>query len=265
MKLASTLAAFIERPVGQAWRGESFVYWCASPELFGFSLWGRPSAEDIERLCTALAVELGEGIVPHASLVDAALMNEVDPGAFEVLQRYVKKNRAVLAKRVTKLGLVRPAGLPGAVVAGFFGVLDSPYPTQVFEDAAAALKWLGADAGLAEALQTQRAAFSGVAALVAQLRAVLGSLGPAAEVNAAAKALGLSQRTLQRRLSDLGTSFQRELGEHRLRAAQRALDDGTQPITAIAIEAGFSTPQHFSTAFKKFTGLSPTEWRARRR
>jgi AraC-like DNA-binding protein len=79
-----------------------------------------------------------------------------------------------------------------------------------------------------------------------------------------AKTLGLSQRTLQRRLTLDGTSVQRELLEHRLRRAQRALE-GDEPVTAIAFEAGFATPQHFSTAFKKFTGLSPTEWRARAR
>ena len=174
----------------------------------------------------------------------------------------MKKNAAGLRQAVTRLALVRPAGLPGAVVAGFYAVLDSPYPTQVFDDVAAAVAWLGAPKALAVELESLRAELSGVGPLTGQLRRVLAADGADASVVDVAKKLGLSQRTLQRRLTDEGTSFQKEQLEHRLRAAQRALE-GDAAITAIAFEAGFATPQHFSTAFKKFAGLSPSEWRAR--
>jgi AraC-like DNA-binding protein len=261
---ASALAEFTASPAGQSWRGDGFVYWCAQPTLYGFALGPRPTATDLERLCTALLVELGPPAVPHASLVDASLVAEVDPMAFEVLQRYVKRNSAKLATAVTKLALVRPPGLPGAVVAGFYSVLDSPYPTQVFDEVGPALAWLGVSSELGAELEALRDELTGVAPLVAQLRRVLAADGADLSANDMAKRLGLSQRTLQRRLSDAGTSVQRELSEHRLRAAQRALD-GDAPITTIAFEAGYATPQHFSTAFKKFSGLSPTEWRTRAR
>jgi AraC-like DNA-binding protein len=257
------LKEFTAAPVGRSWRGQTFVYWCAQPALYGFALGARPTSEDLELLCRALLVELEPGAVPHGSLVDASLVEEVDPRAFEVLQRYVKKNAAGLRKAVTRLALVRPPGLPGAVVAGFYAVLDSPYPTQVFDDVAAAVAWLGAPRGLGAELEALRGELSGVAPLTGQLRRVLAA-DAEASVTEVAKKLGLSQRTLQRRLSDEGTSFQKEQLELRLRAAQRALE-GDAAITAIAFEAGFATPQHFSTAFKKFSGLSPTEWRARAR
>lgn len=266
MKLepAQSLARFMDAPVGRFWPGDSFFYWCASPTLFGFSLWGRPRAADIQRLCAALLVELGPHAQPHRSLVDASLVEEVDPAAFEVLQRYVKQHRAALAKRVTKLALVRPSGLVGAVVAGFYAVLDSPYPTRDFAELEPALGWLEVDGALAQPISSRRAELSGVSPLLAQLRSVLAASGPRAEVAEVAKRLALSSRTLQRRLGALGTSFQKELLAHRLRAAQVALRDSDQPITSISLEAGFSTPQHFSAAFRKVTGLTPTQFRSRK-
>lgn len=259
---APSLTRFMEAPVGRFWPGDSFFYWCASPTLFGFSLWGRPGADDLERLCAALLVELGPNAGPHRSLVDASLVEEVDPAAFEVLQRYVKQHRAALATRVTRLALVRPSGLVGAVVAGFYAVLDSPYPTQAFTELGPALSWLEVEPAVTELISERRAALSGVSPLVGQLRSVLAATGPRSGVADVAKQLSLSSRTLQRRLEALGTSFQKELLSHRLRAAQQALLESDQAITAISFEAGFATPQHFSAAFRKFTGVTPTQFRS---
>jgi AraC-like DNA-binding protein len=261
---APSLARFMEAPLGCFWPGDSFFYWCASPTLYGFSLWGRPGAADLEKLCAALLVELTPGAQPHRSLVDASLVEEVDPAAFEVLQRYVKQHREALSKRVTKLALVRPAGLVGAVVAGFYAVLDSPYPTQAFTEVGPALEWLEVEPSVGELISERRAALSGVSPLVGQLRAVFAALGPRSEVAEVAKQLSLSPRTLQRRLEALGTSFQKEHLTHRLRAAQQSLLETDQAITAISFDAGFSTPQHFSAAFRKFTGLTPTQFRSRK-
>ena len=204
MKLepAPSLARFMESPAGRFWPGNSFFYWCASPTLFGFSLWGRPNAEDLDRLCAALLVELGPHAEPHCSLVDASLVEEVDAAAFEVLQRYVKQHRAALAKRVTRLALVRPSGLVGAVVAGFYAVLEAPYPTQAFAELRPALEWLGVDATIEPVLAGRRAELSGVSPLLGQLRSLLGALGPKSEVADVAKRLSVSSRTLQRKLED---------------------------------------------------------------
>jgi len=233
--------------------------------MFGFTLWGRPTSEDVEKLIQALLVELGPKAQPHLSLVDATLMDQVDPSAFEVLQKYVVKHRDALSKQVTKLALVRPGGLAGAAVAGFFAMLESPYPTSVFADVPAALGWLGAEASFAAPLEALRATASGVSPLLSQLRAALAASARDASVTDVAKLLGLSQRTLQRRLGELGTSYQKESLAHRMRTARAALATSDTPITAIALEAGFSTPQHFAAAFRKDCGETPTAFRARHR
>jgi AraC-like DNA-binding protein len=259
---ASSLASYSAKPAGKWWAGPSFIAWCAEPELFGFTLFGQPNADALTKLVAALKVELGPNARPHASLVDASLVQVADPAAFEVLQRYVVSHLAQLRERVTKLALVRPGGLPGAVVAGFFSVLESPYPTQVVTEVADGLRWLGADAKWAGELEALRTSASGVAPLVLQVRAALAAARGGASIAEIAKALSMSSRTLQRRLGLLGTSFVKESSEQRLQSAAVALATTDAAVTSIALEAGFSTSQAFSAAFRRFSGKTPGAFRS---
>jgi AraC-like DNA-binding protein len=69
--------------------------------------------------------------------------------------------------------------------------------------------------------------------------------------------------------SYIKTHFPREVGmtpmEHlmglRIEKAKRALLESNSPITALALQQGFATSQHFATAFKRLTGLSPRDFR----
>lgn len=258
---APSLAKYAAKPVGQWWAGPSFIAWCAEADLYGFTLFGQPNADSLTRLVGALKVELGPTARAHASLVDASLVQVVDPAAFEVLQKYVVAHLAQLKERVTKLALVRPGGLPGAVVAGFFSVMESPYPTNVVTSVADGLKWLGAEVKWAGELEALRTSGSGVAPLVLQVRAALAASSGEPAIGDIAKALGLSSRTLQRRLGELGTSFVKESSEQRLQAAAVALATTDVAVTTIALEAGFSTSQAFSAAFRRFSGKTPGDFR----
>jgi AraC-like DNA-binding protein len=84
-------------------------------------------------------------------------------------------------------------------------------------------------------------------------------------VAATAAALGVSARSLQDRLQRSGSSFRVELHAARVLAAKALLAETPQKLTAIALEVGYSSLQHFSTRFRKATGLTPSEWRARAR
>lgn len=262
---ASSLANYSAKPAGKWWAGPSFIAWCAEPALFGFTLFGQPNQDSLTKLVAALKVELGPNARAHASLVDASLVQVVDPAAFEVLQKYVVEHLGALKERVTKLALVRPGGLPGAVVAGFFSVMESPYPTNVVTSVVDGLAWLGADTKWAAELEALRTSGSGVAPLVLQVRSALAASSGEPAIGDIAKALGMSSRTLQRRLGELGTSFVKESSEQRLQAAALALATTDVPVTTIALEAGFSTSQAFSAAFRRFSGKTPGDFRKGKR
>jgi AraC-like DNA-binding protein len=83
-----------------------------------------------------------------------------------------------------------------------------------------------------------------------------------AQVESIAKQLGLAVRTLQRRLKDEGTSLQAAREEVRRVLAQRYLDEGLSTLE-ISFLLGFSEPGALLRAFKRWTGLSPVESRAR--
>jgi AraC-like DNA-binding protein len=78
---------------------------------------------------------------------------------------------------------------------------------------------------------------------------------------AVASALGVQPRTLNRLLSKTGTSFNRVLEETRYEAAQRRLRDPAAPVVSIAWSLGYADASAFSRAFRRWSGMTPTEWR----
>ena len=76
-----------------------------------------------------------------------------------------------------------------------------------------------------------------------------------------ASGLGLSQRTLQRRLSDLGLTYQQILDETRHELARRYLDDQSKSVTEITFLLGFSEQSAFTRAFKRWSGMAPSAYR----
>lgn len=73
--------------------------------------------------------------------------------------------------------------------------------------------------------------------------------------------LGLSPRTLQRRLAGDGASLSRAIAELRTREASRLLAETQTPIGLVGLLSGYADPPHFSRAFKKRVGLGPREYR----
>lgn len=80
-------------------------------------------------------------------------------------------------------------------------------------------------------------------------------------VSAIAGSLGMSGRTLQRRLSDRGYSFQTLVDESRRELAQRLLRDTEYPLAEVAFLTGFSEQSAFNRAFKRWEGQTPRSYR----
>ncbi len=75
-----------------------------------------------------------------------------------------------------------------------------------------------------------------------------------------AKQIGMSVRTLQRRLEKEDTDFSRLVDVVRLRLAERRLDEKRQSVTTLAFDLGYSDVAAFSRAFQRWRGVSPQEY-----
>ena len=91
--------------------------------------------------------------------------------------------------------------------------------------------------------------------LTAQLQAAPGLEGLAVQMNC-------SPRTLRRHLHDMGCSYQTLLDDLRFERAKRLLNDTEWPIYRIAEHLGFSETASFRHAFVRWSGVSPSQFRA---
>lgn len=74
--------------------------------------------------------------------------------------------------------------------------------------------------------------------------------------------LGMSSRTLSRKLGEEGTSFAEILDQLRAVLAKHYLDDETLPVSEIAWLLGYCEVSSLTHAFKRWTGTTPRQFRA---
>jgi len=86
-----------------------------------------------------------------------------------------------------------------------------------------------------------------------------------ATVEQVAAQLGLSPRSVQRRLDEEGLQFGELLASVRQELAVAYLAESSRPVTAIAQLLGYSSPSSFTRWFAGAFGMSPQKWRAEHR
>jgi AraC-like DNA-binding protein len=80
-----------------------------------------------------------------------------------------------------------------------------------------------------------------------------------------ADALHVSPRTLQRRLQDEGSSFQRVLEEARHQLARHYLNNSILELNEAAYLLGYNDANSFVRAFRAWEGVPPARWREQQR
>ncbi|MTW23099.1 helix-turn-helix transcriptional regulator [Allochromatium palmeri] len=76
-----------------------------------------------------------------------------------------------------------------------------------------------------------------------------------------AEIVGMSERTLQRRLAQCRLTYSQVVQEARFSIASDLLADSDLNIADIAFAAGYENAPHFSRAFKRLTGVTPRDYR----
>lgn len=134
--------------------------------------------------------------------------------------------------------------------------IDKPFLTQNSELLAMVAPQLEAELDQQLALKTT----------ADQVKSVLKRLlaGQRPGLQSVAQELRLSTRTLQRRLTDEGISFQQVMKEARRELATHYLLHSSLELSETAYLLGYEDTNSFFRAFHEWEGTSPGEWRTRR-
>jgi AraC-like DNA-binding protein len=89
-----------------------------------------------------------------------------------------------------------------------------------------------------------------------------GLLIGSAREGAVAQRLAMTARTMHRRLAEAGTSFRHIRDELLRERAEGLLRERRVPIAEVSYLLGYGEPSNFHRAFRRWTGVTPAEWRA---
>lgn len=194
--------------------------------------------------------------------------------AFE-LAFFVQLARMATRTDLCPLSVCSPVALqPEADYSAYFGAPISLGTTTrlVFSGADARRPFLTVNPGLwsffEPSLRQRLADLDAHASTADRLRSALLEALPAGNLSMASvcRKLGLSTRTLQRRLKDEGTTFQGTLDGVRHELAQHYLRHSAMSGAEISFLLGFEDPNSFVRAFHAWTGQTPErvrrQWRA---
>ncbi len=254
---------YFAAPAGMCLTRRRFV--CASPdgELFSLVAWGELDVEDTEELLEVLAAA-GRHPRRRRQLVVLRDVERVSMASMAMWIRYFTRAKSYLAS-VEREAVVRPNGLVGVLAEGFYGAVPHPFEGRVFVDIDAAVRWLGFSPerepyrgwiGELSSLGGARAAD-----VVARVHAVVVERGARVTPRATARELGVSTRTLQRRLAVAGTTFELERGRAATIEAKRRLLTSDADIKHVAFDLGYASASRFVEAFRRHTGVPPGRWR----
>jgi len=150
------------------------------------------------------------------------------------------------------------AGLP----AGLKITFNAPYVALVLDPEYLSTHLLAPSFELQAAALRQLEGSDTEANISDRVRAVFQRLEPnVPDLEAIAETLHMSRATLKRKLKANGSTFQDIKDSFRLRRASNLLRDTEATVDEIAAELRFSDASGFSKAFRRWTGLTPSDWR----
>jgi len=147
---------------------------------------------------------------------------------------------------------------------------DAPHDVLVFDEAALGLPMVHRNAQLHALLVPGLELAIGQAdharTLIDDVRVALTEtiVGDRPAIGTIAKSLGMSPRTMQRRLGELGTMYQEVLDDVRRHTARRLLAGTDLGIGEVAFLLGFEEVNSFTRAFHGWEGATPARWRMSR-
>lgn len=226
-----------------------------------------------KRLVAPMALQV-DTTPQHTTLTLAWLDKTLPPPpvlvAFELVF-FVQLARLATRSRVQPVGLSSPVPLaPTAAYAQFFGCRGQAGPAASLSFSAedARRPFLTANHGMwsffEPALRKRLHDLDRLSTMTQRVHSALLEALPAGDLamDAVCRKLGVSTRTLQRRLREEGGSFQKTLDQVRQSLARHYLEHSAMTGAEISFLLGFEDPNSFVRAFQGWTGTTPQSVRA---
>lgn len=239
-------------------RSRSFAFGVTTHELVVTIAWGAFDVVEAQRIGQAWTATLGGP--PRDTLIDVNHLVSSDRDAFTTLRDLLEPRRDERARVVRRQAIVAGGDYGGVFLRGYLAMFPPPYELREFTLRDAALAWLGHACCTDEIGELDMARND----LLLRLRTWLDT----AELDhvtteLAARALAITERTLQRRLAQADSSFGAELARAQVARAKRLMLETDRKLSDIALEVGCATPSAFSGLFRRLTGETASEWRRR--
>ena len=264
MKRAESIEAFVAQPVDHWIIAGKALMWCRDYSLGGCVFWGRAGVADARETLRAFEVMFNPNVRAKADLVlDARAVEGVDLEAATALFQWLSTRWKGIVERIRLQVGVIPEGLLGITLAGILPTLGSTHHPFVIErDSLTALRVVAPDDAerIAAELEELVAAATGVSPFMRRFAELLREQAAELTVEDAARALGVSTRTLQRSLQSASTSFQAELREARTDLAAMLLRSTDDKIAAVAARVGL-TEGRLGELIRDRFAMSPAEYR----
>lgn len=239
-------------------RSRSFAFGITHHDVAVTVAWGAFDADEARRLCCAWSSTFGGP--PRDTLVDVTHLRASDRDAFQVVRDTLESRREERAHVVRRQAIVALGEYGAVFLRGYLAMFPPPYELCDFETRADALTWLGHPCCAVEVDEIEAVRDD----LVFQLRNWLSVTELAeATLELAARALGTTARTIQRKLAAEATGFAAELTRAQIARAKRLMHETDRKLSDIALDVGCATPSVFSDLFRRVTGESPSQWRRR--
>lgn len=234
----------------------SFAYWQAEHRAFGSIIWGRPDEADVREMCAAHEVGANARFAGHASVIDLRALEGVDFLAFDNLLAYLKQRRDAWSPNVSRQIVLHGGGFAHSTVVGMFQFLSPSHKVHFSQDARDAFQLAGVPDVFTE-IEALRGDLLGTPEIVRRIRVALEALPARTRVTEIAKRIGISERSLQRRLTEAGTSLRDERQRHVVRLSERLLIETQLDLEAIAAHVGLSSASQLVKVFRKLRDTTP--------
>lgn len=254
----SSAEHFFSAPSTYALVRSTFVLTRTEGGAWALRAWGRVERESIDELVETL--DALSAVPERRQLFDLRRIETYSADAMRaVVDFYASHPR--YAATIAREAVVRPDGLVGVFAEGLFRALKVPFPGIVVTDEAEALAFLGEPWGALAIAGWEPSA--GGSDLVWRVRAVVMRRGAGVQLAETARELGLSERSLQRELTSVGSSFRVVRREVLADEIDRLRSMG-HSLKEIATRLGFGRLARLSELYRGVRGHAPRDAPANR-